>query len=253
MDGHLILGTCLFQINRIVASLYFAVYLNIFKIKKKKNLFSKSMMGWEKERPTSGGRHTSESSPARQRTLSIQWGSRNVRTEQHGAWKMGHGPTQRAKQDTERSKTTPLSRSHPELRRGPAEAGPLEKPNSHRQWKAYDLSTSNTGLLLQDLGSASRSEWEPDRRHKKDYKEQRIKTRCECLDFLQGGLGLLWVKNYTMNYLWLLFKTILQTLYLFNLQKKSAKQLKSSFCPFFLQVSLMPSYVTVAQFSRTGD
>lgn len=36
MDGHLILGTCLFQINRIVASLYFAVYLNIFKIKKKK-------------------------------------------------------------------------------------------------------------------------------------------------------------------------------------------------------------------------
>lgn len=99
MDGHLILGACLVQINRIVALLYFAVYLNIFKIKKKKNLFSKSMMGWEKERPTSGGCHTSESSPARRRTLSIQWGSRNVRTEQHGAWKMGHGPTQRAKQD----------------------------------------------------------------------------------------------------------------------------------------------------------
>lgn len=35
MEGHLILGTCLVQINGIVASLYFAVYLNIFKVKKK--------------------------------------------------------------------------------------------------------------------------------------------------------------------------------------------------------------------------
>lgn len=64
------------------------------------------MLGLEKKKPKSGGRHTSQSSPVRWRTLSIQGGSRNVRIEEHGAWKMGHGLTQRASQDRGRPKMT---------------------------------------------------------------------------------------------------------------------------------------------------
>lgn len=160
---------------------------------------------------------------------------------------MGHGPTQRASQDTERPKTTTLSRLQPDLRRGPAESGPVEKPNSHRQWqKAYDLSTPHTGLLLQDLGSASRSEWE----HRMEDTGKKTKSKGERQDVSAWlSYKVVWV-----FFLQLFFKTILQILYFLTYKKNLQNSSKALFVLFFfLQVSLMPSYVTVAQFSRTGD